>query len=229
MHTEMADHGLLAGNSLPTKLPMAAGSCSPAPPTKVYERSKPAGPSTFISHLSLAWDPTMDTRHSPGLSLSTCSKIATISPRTRGSPVFCISILTAMSSVLYKAPRQTLPSCRTDQREQARHFASNSPLYGRWLSNRTATLGVPEALKRGLKEGVGGVGPSSILVDELVKWSFTIRDEKDVRRRMLFLGDEPYGSKERRKKEKGCDIGYALATSSCERANSVDACTVTAF
>src|SRR6266542_908982 len=28
---------------------------------------------------------------------------------------------------------------------------------------------------------------------------------------------------------KGCDIGYALAISSCEGANSVDACTVTAF
>src|SRR5438128_605293 len=28
---------------------------------------------------------------------------------------------------------------------------------------------------------------------------------------------------------KGCDIGYALAVSSCEGANSVDACTVTAL
>ena len=28
---------------------------------------------------------------------------------------------------------------------------------------------------------------------------------------------------------KGCDIGYALAISSCEGANSVDACTVTAL
>ncbi len=28
---------------------------------------------------------------------------------------------------------------------------------------------------------------------------------------------------------KGCDIGYALAASSCEGANSVDACTVTAL
>jgi len=28
---------------------------------------------------------------------------------------------------------------------------------------------------------------------------------------------------------KGCDIGYALATSSCEEANSVDACTVAAL
>jgi hypothetical protein len=30
-------------------------------------------------------------------------------------------------------------------------------------------------------------------------------------------------------KGKGCDIGYGLATSSCEGANSVDACTVTAL
>src|SRR6266576_6365091 len=28
---------------------------------------------------------------------------------------------------------------------------------------------------------------------------------------------------------KGCDIGYALAASSCEEANSVEACTVTAL
>ena len=28
---------------------------------------------------------------------------------------------------------------------------------------------------------------------------------------------------------KGCDIGYALAAASCEGANSVDACTVTAL
>ena len=32
-----------------------------------------------------------------------------------------------------------------------------------------------------------------------------------------------------RAKGKGCDIGYALAASSCEEANSVDACTVTAL
>ena len=30
-------------------------------------------------------------------------------------------------------------------------------------------------------------------------------------------------------KGKGCDIGYALAASSCEGAKGVDACTVTAF
>jgi hypothetical protein len=31
------------------------------------------------------------------------------------------------------------------------------------------------------------------------------------------------------KKLKGCDIGYALATSSCEEANSVETCTVAAL
>ena len=30
-------------------------------------------------------------------------------------------------------------------------------------------------------------------------------------------------------KGKGCDIGYALAVSSCEGANNVEACTVTAL
>ena len=35
--------------------------------------------------------------------------------------------------------------------------------------------------------------------------------------------------KGRRGKENGCDIGYALATRSCEEADSVDACTVTAL
>ena len=35
--------------------------------------------------------------------------------------------------------------------------------------------------------------------------------------------------RERQKNSKGCDIGYALAISSCERVNSVDACTVTAL
>jgi len=31
------------------------------------------------------------------------------------------------------------------------------------------------------------------------------------------------------KKLKGCDIGYALAANSCERADNMDACTVTAL
>jgi hypothetical protein len=36
-------------------------------------------------------------------------------------------------------------------------------------------------------------------------------------------------SRSNRTKGKGCDIGYALATSSCEGANSVETCTVTAL
>ena len=66
MQTGTASHGLLAGSNLPSRFPIAAGWCSPALPTKVYERSKPSGPSTFISQLSLAQDPMMDTRQSPG-------------------------------------------------------------------------------------------------------------------------------------------------------------------
>jgi len=49
MQTGMADHDLLAGSSLTSNFPITIGWCSPAPPTKVYERSKPSGPSTFIS------------------------------------------------------------------------------------------------------------------------------------------------------------------------------------
>jgi hypothetical protein len=37
------------------------------------------------------------------------------------------------------------------------------------------------------------------------------------------------GGKSSQKKLKGCDIGYALATSSCEEANSVETCTVAAL
>ena len=38
----------------------------------------------------------------------------------------------------------------------------------------------------------------------------------------------PGGREGTLEKSKGCDIGYALAISSCEGANSVEACTVTA-
>jgi len=44
-----------------------------------YVRSKPLSPSTRISQFSLARDPAIDTRHSPRLSLSACSILATIS------------------------------------------------------------------------------------------------------------------------------------------------------
>lgn len=103
MQTGTASHGLLAGSNLPSRFPIATGWCSPALPTKVYERSKPSGPSTFISQLSFARDPMMDTCQSPGRSLSTCSMRATISPRVRGSPVFCISTLAAMSPIIVQS------------------------------------------------------------------------------------------------------------------------------
>ena len=46
----------------------------------------------------------------------------------------------------------------------------------------------------------------------------------------LFLHCRPaYCRSEFGRKSKGCDIGYALAASSCEEANCVDACTVTAL
>ena len=46
----------------------------------------------------------------------------------------------------------------------------------------------------------------------------------------LFIHCRPaYGKKTSAEKSKGCDIGYALAAGSCEEADSVDACTVTAL
>jgi hypothetical protein len=44
----------------------------------------------------------------------------------------------------------------------------------------------------------------------------------------IFSVEPPLGG-ERWGKGKGCDIGYALAASSCEGANSVETCTVTAL
>src|ERR1019366_2303764 len=79
----VVDHRVLAGSSLISTFRMASGWCSPASPTKVYERSNPRGPSTFISQLSFARDPTIDSRHSPATSLSTCSTPARISPSSR--------------------------------------------------------------------------------------------------------------------------------------------------
>jgi hypothetical protein len=164
----MAYHGFLAGNSLRTKLPIAAGSCSPAPPTKVYERSKPAGPSTLMSQLSSARDPTIDTRHAPGLSLSTCSMIATISPRARGSPVFCISILTAMSLYCTKRPSNPV-SWKTVKGPWRAEL--NSRLTVGWLSIGRQR----RAFQRLSKNESDDCGPPA---DHLVKWCFTIPDGK---------------------------------------------------
>ena len=53
---------------------------------------------------------------------------------------------------------------------------------------------------------------------------------------VLFIEEGEYsrrpplrGLEEETRKGKGCDIGYALVASSCEGANSVEACTVTAL
>src|SRR5229473_5772886 len=66
-------------------------------------------------------------------------------------------------------------------------------------------------------------GSSQVLVERLVS----------VANRTSRVSVEPLlgGLLRRRKlgKGKGCDIGYALAVSSCEETNSVDACTVTAL
>jgi hypothetical protein len=49
------------------------------------------------------------------------------------------------------------------------------------------------------------------------------------RGKMLFLEIRLVAAVRNAGKDKGCDIGYALAISSCEGANSVETCTVTAF
>ena len=72
--------------------------------------------------------------------------IATISPRTRGSPVFCISILTAMSPVLYKAAWYEL-QVRNWSKAHGRRAELNSRLTGGMAPNRTTTSSVSEALK----------------------------------------------------------------------------------
>lgn len=92
---------MLAGSNLRSTARILSGSCSPEAPSRVYERSNPFGPSTFISQLSFARDPTIKTRHSPGLSPSRCSMTTRISLPTRESPVFCIATVTGMTSVLY--------------------------------------------------------------------------------------------------------------------------------
>ncbi len=51
---------------------------------------------------------------------------------------------------------------------------------------------------------------------------------KRARGEEFSAGNETCGD-DRAGKGKGCDIGYALAVSSCEEASSVEACTVTAL
>jgi hypothetical protein len=66
-------------HELENQLRIASGWCSPAAPVRVYDRSNPFGPRTFISQFSLAREPEIDTRHFPRLSLSACSTLAIIS------------------------------------------------------------------------------------------------------------------------------------------------------
>jgi len=89
--------GIFAGNNFRSTFPITIGWCSPALPANVYDRSNPFGPSTFISQLSFAREPTIDTRQSPALSLRACSTSASTSRPTAGSPVLCSSIETAIS------------------------------------------------------------------------------------------------------------------------------------
>ncbi len=88
------------GNILPEITPITSGRCSPAEPSSVHDRSKPFGPIIFISHRSFAWEPTIDTRQSPGLSASTCSITAATSRCDAESPVWCISTKTAISEFI---------------------------------------------------------------------------------------------------------------------------------
>jgi len=68
--------GIFAGNNFRSTFPITTGWCSPALPANVYDRSNPFGPSTFISQLSFAREPMIDTRQSPTLSLRACSTSA---------------------------------------------------------------------------------------------------------------------------------------------------------
>lgn len=88
---------------------MASGSCSPAVPDKVYDRSKAFGPATFISQFSLARDPAIITRHSPCLSLNACSIRALISRHNSASPRFCNSIVTAIACNFNGVPVGDVP------------------------------------------------------------------------------------------------------------------------
>jgi hypothetical protein len=70
----------------------------------------------------------------------------------------------------------------------------------------------------------------TVRVKSISKWLFTVLVENVD---LQALGGDPRnlscGAGRSTTKGKGCDIGYALAASSCEGANSVEACTVTAL
>jgi hypothetical protein len=62
------------------------------------------------------------------------------------------------------------------------------------------------------------IAETTIRVRSLLHWG-----------RIIFEATAIRGLEEDTRNGKGCDIGYALAASSCEGANSVEACTVTAL
>jgi hypothetical protein len=80
--------------------------------------------------------------------------------------------------------------------------------------------------------GVAGSSPAYrcgvIRIELIAKLSRTGRLYGEPATRNSAFGEPLCGAK-RWEKGKGCDIGYALAASSCEGANSVEACTVTAL
>jgi hypothetical protein len=96
---------VLAGRSFGSKFRIASGWCSPAPPTSVYDLWNSFGPSIFISQWSFSREPRIVTCHSPGRSLSTCSITAIISVRAAEFPVFCISTVTAITTIVQRATR----------------------------------------------------------------------------------------------------------------------------
>jgi len=64
-----------------------------------FQRIRPLksiGPTTFVSNRSFAWEPTIEPRHSLGLSAKTCSMTARTSACRPESPVSCICTETAM-------------------------------------------------------------------------------------------------------------------------------------
>jgi hypothetical protein len=81
--------GFFPGIILATSFPMTCGSCSPAEPSSVLDRSNAFGPVILISHRSFACDPMIETRQSPGRSASACSMMAPISDRTTGTQLVC--------------------------------------------------------------------------------------------------------------------------------------------
>jgi hypothetical protein len=78
--------------------------------------------------------------------------------------------------------------------------------------------------RRTIGQHYGIVVSIEILLKTVISWLLASRAEREAEE----SGEQSCGNDGRRK-SKGCDIGYALAISSCEGAISVEACTVTAL